>query len=115
MYKQGDIVLIPIPFTDLSTNKKRPVLVLSSDRYNAITDDLIAAAITSNVDEKPYTIAVSNNDLAEGSLPYESCVRADKLYTLAQSIVIRKFGGVKSDFLMTVLEKVYSVISYPTK
>jgi len=25
MYKKGDILLIPIPFSDLSSNKKRPV------------------------------------------------------------------------------------------
>ena len=31
MYKQGEILLIPIPFSDLSSNKKRPVLVISND------------------------------------------------------------------------------------
>lgn len=46
MYKQGDILLIPIPFTDLTSTKKRPVLVLSKDDYNSKTDDVIVSAIS---------------------------------------------------------------------
>ena len=33
MYKQRDIIIIPIPFTDLSSNKKRPVVIISNNNY----------------------------------------------------------------------------------
>jgi hypothetical protein len=41
MYRQGDILLIPIPFSDLTSHKKRPVLVLSNDDYNSRTEDIV--------------------------------------------------------------------------
>ena len=46
MYKQGEIVLIPVPFSDLSSTKRRPVMILSNSEYNKLTDDIIVAAIT---------------------------------------------------------------------
>lgn len=49
MHKQGDILLIPIPFTDLTSSKRRPVLVVSNDEYNKVTRDIVVAAITSNL------------------------------------------------------------------
>ena len=52
MYKQGDILLIPFPFTDLSSTKQRPVLVLSNTKYNESNQDIVVAAITSNLTEK---------------------------------------------------------------
>lgn len=105
MYKQGDILLIPIPFTDLTSNKKRPVLVISNDNYNTKTDDIIVTAITSNILTKDYSILISNEDLREGDLKVNSCIRVDKIYTLSQNIVIKKFGVVNDNIINEVKEK----------
>lgn len=40
MYKQGDILLVPISFSDLSSSKRCPVLVLSNNEYNKMTEDV---------------------------------------------------------------------------
>lgn len=111
MYRQGDILLIPIPFSDLTSNKKRPVLVLSNDDYNSRTEDIMVAAITSNLAAKDYIVMLTSSDLDEGTLKVDSCIRVDKIYTLSQSIVISKFGAVKKHVIDAVKKKLYELMS----
>ena len=110
MLRRGEIVLIPIPFTDLTSSKKRPVLILSSDSYNESTEDIIVAAITSNLDNVTHAVKITNDDLADGKLLLDSCVRADKLYTLSQTIAIKKFGTVKDSILEAVTENILNIL-----
>jgi len=109
MYNQRDIALIPIPFTDLSSIKKRPVLILSSDSYNEKRSDVIIAAITSNIKDDPYGIFIKNEDLFEGELIKPSVVRADKIYTLSKTIIIKKFGALKKEKFTAVSEKLLNI------
>ena len=51
-YNRWDIILVPFPFTDLTTYKKRPALIISPEEYNT-GQDLIIAFITSNLAVKP--------------------------------------------------------------
>lgn len=44
-YKQKSVILVPFPFSDQSTNKKRPAVVISSDEYNSKHYDIIVMAI----------------------------------------------------------------------
>lgn len=111
MYKQGDIVLIPVPFTDLSLNKKRPVLVLSNANYNLKSMDIVVVAITSNISEKEYSVLFANNDMIDGSIKLTSCIRADKIYTLSKAIVIKKIGAVKTQVIDNVIEKIMQWLS----
>lgn len=52
MYKQGDILLIPFPFTDLSSTKQRPVLVLSNTKYNESNQDIVVRERIFNLDNR---------------------------------------------------------------
>lgn len=110
MYNQRDILLIPIPFTDLSSNKRRPVLVISSSDYNEKTEDIIVVAVTSNLEEKGYGVIFNNDDMLEGYLKMDSCIRADKIYTLSKTIVIKKFGAVRKEIIDKVKEKINKVL-----
>ncbi|WP_242843582.1 type II toxin-antitoxin system PemK/MazF family toxin [Thermincola ferriacetica] len=52
----------------MTSNKKRPVLVLSNNNYNSKTEDIVVAAITSNLTAKDYIVMLTGNDLDEGTL-----------------------------------------------
>jgi mRNA interferase MazF len=104
MLDQGAIVLIPVPFTDLSSTKRRPVIVISSATYNQTTSDMIVVAMTSNPAQTPYSFTITNQDLVEGSLNRPGQVRTDKIYTLSQSIAVRVFGRVKIETLERIKE-----------
>ncbi len=45
----GTIVLVSFPFTDQTTSKQRPAVVISTTAYNAARPDVILMAITSQL------------------------------------------------------------------
>ena len=106
MPKQGDIVLIPIPFTDLSSQKRRPVIVVSNDAYNRKTMDIVVVAMTSNPAVVDYSFTITSSDLERGKLNRPGKVRVDKIYTLSQSIVVKTFGRTNS----IVLDRIRSTL-----
>jgi mRNA interferase MazF len=63
MYQQGDIVLIPVPFTDLSSQRRRPVIIISNQSYNQKTKDIVVVAMTSNPVEVDYSFTITSADL----------------------------------------------------
>jgi len=102
-YKRGDIVLVSFPFTDLSSSKRRPALVVSPDSFNEATSDLILAAITSEVSEdSPLVIAES--DCIGGSLPKPSALKPTKLFTIHSTLIVKKVCALRADKLTEVLE-----------
>ncbi|RJP17570.1 MAG: type II toxin-antitoxin system PemK/MazF family toxin [Candidatus Abyssobacteria bacterium SURF_5] len=48
-YERGDVVLVPFPFTDQSSTKKRPAAVISSNNHNKSFSDIVIIAVTSQI------------------------------------------------------------------
>jgi mRNA-degrading endonuclease toxin of MazEF toxin-antitoxin module len=105
-FRQGDVVLVPFPFTDLSAIKQRPALVLSPERFNNVRTDLVVAAITSQIPEPvgEDEILLSDADLRTAGLPKASIVRLGKIFTIHQGLIRKKLGYVPDSTLKSILQ-----------
>lgn len=97
VFNQGDILIVPFPFSDLTSVRQRPVLVLSKKEYNEKYEDIITCGITSNLKDSKYSVLIDTSDLIEGSIPVKSRIKIDKLFTLEQSIIIKKMGRISKE------------------
>jgi len=48
--------------------------------------------------------------MADGKLKTASCIRADKIYTLSQDIVVKRFGKVKTEIFENTKAKLLAII-----
>ena len=74
-YSFGDIVLVQFPFTDQSTAKKRPAVVISSDIYNRQSPDIIIMAVTSQMRSAGYFGDIAVNQLQQVGLLKPSVIK----------------------------------------
>jgi PemK-like, MazF-like toxin of type II toxin-antitoxin system len=108
MHERGDLLLVPYPFTDLSTTKRRPVLALTAADPQG---DFIALPVTSRP-QRRNALALSEQALVKGSLPAASWVRTDRVITLHVSLVTKVFGRAASTIIAAAAEQVCSYIGH---
>lgn len=110
MHKQREICLLPIPFSDLSSNKRRPVLIISNDSYNSQSDDVLVMAITSNLHDKSTSVFIDQSDMQTGVLKSESMVRVDKIYSINNDLIIKSFGNIGNNKFGKIIENLISFL-----
>mgnify|MGYP001564992619 FL=1 len=95
-YNRGDVVLVGFVFADESGKKLRPALVISSTVYNRSRQEVVIAAITSNIRRRlfgDFLIA----DWKRAGLLFPSVVTG-VMRTVKQMMIERKLGSMlKSD------------------
>ena len=105
------MILVPFPFTDQSTIKKRPAIVISSDNYNQSKPDIILIAVTSQVNVTLQFGEVLIDDWAGAGLIKSSVIKP-VITTLQRNLVIRTLGKLQSpDFqeLKNILQQIINV------
>lgn len=98
----GQVVTSIFPFSDLTSQKRRPALIVAIAEF----DDIILCQITS----KPYSsskpIKLLTTDFASGGLPVNSYIRPDKLFTTDSSIANKVYGTVTTEKITEVLTRI---------
>lgn len=89
-YKKWDIVLVPFSFTNFTTVKKRPALIISPNNYNE-GPDLIIMFITSKIDKLERVGDIMIKDWQDCGLLKPSMGRM-KFATIEKSIVKKRLG-----------------------
>ena len=97
--KQKDLVLIPFPFSDMSSSKVRPGIVISNDKFNSQGDDCLIVPVTTVLKDMDYSFGIFQEDMKEGELKFKSRVRVDKIACIHQSLVKMKIGVLNDNVL----------------
>ncbi len=109
-YKPFEVVVVPFPFTDRNTDKRRPALVLSDDiQFNRLSDHAVLAMITSQKNpDWPLDTKITGN--RQAGLPAPSKVRM-KLFTLDNRLIVKKIGALTDNDKEVVIKALQRLLA----
>lgn len=101
-----DVVLVRFPFSDLSTSKLRPAIVLAE----AGRGDWVLCQVTSNPYSDSRAIEIKAVDFQAGTLPCTSYARPGKIFTANASLMERIAGKLVFAKQAEVVAAVISIL-----
>jgi mRNA interferase MazF len=97
--KRGDVILITVPFSDLTSAKVRPALIVSPVAQSE--EDIVVALITTTIIRslQPSDLALRTIDREFGAtgLRFDSVFRMSKLFNLNKTLAQRKLGNASCE------------------
>ena len=94
-FDRGDVVVTEMLFTDGSSTKKRPALVISGKEYNSKRDEIVLLVITSNI-SRVLVGDTKIKEWAKAGLLYSSVVTGI-FFTLKKALIQKKLGKLQPD------------------
>src|SRR3989344_3879102 len=106
-FVKGDVVVLPFPYTDLSSTKKRPAIVIATLRG----ENIILAQITTAEREDEDLVSLKKRDFQSGFLKHDSFVMPSIIFTAETSTVNYKAGKVKSEKIKEIENKLIEIFT----
>lgn len=112
MIEQGDLLLVPFPFSNQSGKKVRPVVVISNNEFNKFSEDVLIVGVTSNISKDKYTVELTNNNLDEGRLFADCCIKVENILKIDRELIIKKIGKINKNTLKDIISKLFEIVKY---
>jgi len=108
-FKQGDIILVKFPYSDLQNFKLRLALIISNQTLEKYNDFIILGITSIKLGDKNLEITIDNTNLFQGSLPKKSYIRVSKIVSLEKNLIIKKVAQINEKKLKEILEKLSKI------
>ena len=115
-YKQGDVVLLPFPFTNQQGSKVRPGIVVSNSLVNQTSTDVIIVQLTTqNIKDRALAVEINNQHL---TVPFKAphstqFVYCKKVLVIEQELILKKIASVndyqKLSEILTTIKSVFDL------
>ena len=110
-YSQGDIILIPFPFSDQTNGKPRPAVIISNSLVNG-TNDVICAALTTTLWNDNFSFPINKDSLNKPLKDNrEGEIRCHKLFLADKKIIQAKISSLKAGKYAELYKKIHPLIS----
>ncbi len=95
--KRGDIILVPFPFTDLTSTKVRPAVIISADpQVKDITVAFISSVAPKILSKFELSLPANDPDFDQTGLKKDSIFKLNKLLTISKILILRRLGSISS-------------------
>jgi len=103
-FRRGDIILAGFPFTDLSSHKLRPALIISGPGSDYIIVGIFSQKLAFKKLNPTWLLIEDDGSpfFKQSGLKTTSILKAEKIAVVHYSIIQRRLGKVTDDFMRKV-------------
>ncbi len=111
--KPGEVWLVRFPFTELTSTKVRPALVLADHRQDLIVLGIFSKVPAGALPETWVLIEETHPEFGQTGLKKTSSLRAEKIATVYESVFQRQLGRLPSDMMEQVQKALKKALRIP--
>jgi mRNA interferase MazF len=102
--KPDEVWLVRFPFTDLTSSKVRPALIVATHKQDIIILGIFSKIPSGTLPETWILIGDDHPEFSQAGLSKTSLIKTEKIATVHQSVFQRHLGALPSDLLQQTQE-----------
>ncbi|MCF7798287.1 type II toxin-antitoxin system PemK/MazF family toxin [Candidatus Woesearchaeota archaeon] len=109
--KQKDLFLVSFPFSDLSKTKVRPAIIVSNNKFNKKSEDVIVCGITAQQSLKKTHLQINTTSLSSGKLHRSCSIEPESLFKMDKRLLLKQIGVLKEKPFQDLSNKLHELLS----
>lgn len=114
--RRGDVVLADLAYSDRQGSKVRPAVIISTDRNNAVLDDVIVAAVSRSTRPAAFTHVRLDPATVEGrgaGVIHVCHIQCENLFAIDKGLIRHKLGSLSPPLVRQLNDSLKAALELP--